>query len=217
MPSQIIKAACTYVAAHADLDRDLPFRKHAHQLGICICIQPVTNALGADVQRSPDRLRPRRLPGVCCEMQAMIFGLRVNFLEKLWRGSALVSADPNSNDVALLVLNCLVKYLGSGFNSEMADGRKNPEQRNSKIAFPAQSSSFKSLEHLIEILLPPLHPTHRDIHLTMQHVLRMQTLHELVGDQLKVFRSAQPLGYRLERHQEALKIGIAVQLLYLFE
>src|SRR5438874_11518726 len=137
MPSQIIKAACTYVAAHADLDRDLPFRKHAHQLGICICIQPVTNALGADVQRSPDRLRPRRLPGVCCEMQAMIFGLRVNFLEKLWRGSALVSADPNSNDVALLVLNCLVKYLGSGFNSEMADGVKNPEQRNYKIAFPA--------------------------------------------------------------------------------
>src|SRR5262249_7586784 len=146
------------------------------------------------------------------EMQAMISGFCIDVFEQLWCGPPLVSADPDCNHVAIFECDCLVENLGCGFNSKVTHSIEDPEQRHSKIALAAHASAFQSFEDVVKILLAPKYHSHRDIYLGMQDVLPVQLLNEFVGDQLKIFRRAQPLGDCFECHQETMEIAVTVQL-----
>src|SRR5437762_6467589 len=124
----------------------------------------------------------------------MLLGSRVELFEQLRCCAAFVAADSNSHNVAILQLNCLLEYRCCSFNPKVEDRVKDPEQRNSEVALAASASSFEALKNRVEILLTPLNHSYRDIHLRMQHILGMQAIHKLVGDQLEVFGCAQPFG-----------------------
>ena len=47
----------------------------------------------------------------------------------------------------------------------------------------------------------------------MKHMLRLEPFHHAVGDEFVIVGGLQIFGYRLERHQEAVEILVAVELL----
>ena len=62
-----------------------------------------------------------------------------------------------------------------------------------------------------KFLASPVHDPDGDIHLGMNHALRVQLLHHAIGDQLVVVGRAQPLGHRLEGQQKAGEIVVLIQ------
>ena len=62
-------------------------------------------------------------------------------------------------------------------------------------------------------LAPVVDHADRDIHLGVDHPLRRQLRHHPVGDQLVVFRSAQPRSHRLKGQHEAAEILVLVKSL----
>src|SRR5581483_556768 len=63
----------------------------------------------------------------------------------------------------------------------------------------------------MEILLPPLADSDRNIHLGVKHVLRFELLHQAVGDEFVVAGGLQVLSKCLERHEESKEILVLVE------
>ena len=78
------------VRGHADLDRHLPLCQQFHQLRVKLRGETVADALGTNVERGPDALRPGILSRVAGKAQAIGFGFGVQFFERLGAGNTLV-------------------------------------------------------------------------------------------------------------------------------
>src|SRR5215469_1925017 len=172
----------------------------------------MTEALGAQVDRAPDRFWPSGLTGMTG--QAKSFGLRSQKrrAEYLRRTAAFVAADSEADHLAVAVFEGEINNGLGLFHAKLAHRIKQPQHGNTKIALPALASAFHTGKERIEIELAHQAHPHGAIDFGVQNVLCSQALHHAVGDQLVVFRRAQSLSDCLEGHQETLKIGVAVEL-----
>ena len=99
----------------------------------------------------------------------------------------------------------------------MADGIEDPEKRNAEVTLTALAAAFQAFEDRIEVQLPVITNTDRDIDLCMQHVLRFELLHEAVRDQFVVFRCPQKFADCFEGEQEPGEVVIRVNFLRLLD
>ena len=90
---------------------------------------------------------------------------------------------------------------------------ENPQQGNSEVPFSALAATLKALKNGGEFLLSP--QTHADgnVYLGVQNVLRLEFLHEAVGDEFVVVRRLQVFRYGFKSHEKASEVLILVKLL----
>ena len=171
----------------------------------------MTNALGAEVERSPDRLGRAGLAGVRGQAQALVGGIGVDAAEKFRRGLQFVAANADTDDMAVPVASGEFENFLRFLDSEVAGGVEDPKQRNAEIARAAGAAALQTLEDGGEILLAEKADADGNVDLGVQHVLFFQPLHQTVGNEFVVVRAAQVRADRLEGHQKTLEIGVAVE------
>src|SRR5262249_25838202 len=81
MPLDSFATSGADITGHADFNRDLALRQLFDQLGIARSGECVADALGFQIERSPDRFRSGVFSGVRREMQSMIGGTGEGILE----------------------------------------------------------------------------------------------------------------------------------------
>src|SRR5579859_4837371 len=171
----------------------------------------MSKAFRADVQGRPNRLRSAGLARVCGSPKAVIGGIAIEIFERLGRAAAFVTADTDSYNVALSVADREFEDALCRLDSKVADRVEDPENRDAEVALAALASALNAFEHRLEVMLPPMHDSDRDIYLGMQHPLLVQPLHHPVSGQLKIVSGEQTLRDCLKGHQESVKIGIFVE------
>ena len=179
------------------------------QVGILAGGEAVANALGAEVERSPDGFGRAGLAGMGGQAQALLGSVGIGAAKKFGRSFLLVTADAHSDDVAVAVARCEFENFLCFLDSEVASGVENPQQRNAEIARAAGASAFETFEDGGEILLAKKADADCDVDLGVQHGLFFQALHEAIGDEFVVVGAAQVGADGLECHQETLEIGIS--------
>ena len=110
----------------------------------------------------------------------MILRVCINSSKQLRRSFHLVTADPDTHDMTVLVADRELENFLRFFHSKMASSIEDPEQGNSEVARSADPSTLKSFEDGREVLLSIKTHTNRDVYLGMQHCLFFQSLHESV-------------------------------------
>jgi len=127
------------IAGDVQLEGDLAFGEYLDEVRVELSGEGVADALGADVESSPDALRAAGFAGVAEEMEAILFGFGVEFAEVLGGAACFVAADADAYDAGVLVLQLggLLEGAGTFFNAEMADRVDDPEQRDVEVAFGA--------------------------------------------------------------------------------
>ena len=105
-----------------------------------------------------------------------------------------------------------VEHALRGVDSEMAHGVEDPVQRHAEVALAALAAAFQAFEQRSKLAAAPVNHADRDVHLRMQHVLRMQLLHHAIGDEFVVVGGAQALGDRLEGQQKSGEIFVLIKL-----
>ncbi len=89
--------------------------------------------------------------------------------------------------------NRLVEYALRGLDPEVAHGVEDPQQRHAEVALAALPPALQALEDGIEVAIAEQDHADGDIDLGVQHVFRLQLLHQAIGDELVIFRRAQPV------------------------
>ena len=89
------------------------------------------------------------------EMKAVVGGAGVDFGKLLGWSLAFVSADAESDDVAVAELDGQIENLGSFFCAELPDGVEDPEHGDTEVFFAALAAAFEAFEDGGEILLAP--------------------------------------------------------------
>src|ERR1035437_3595678 len=201
------------IAGHADFNRNLVLSQLFDQFRIQPGGKAVTDAFRLEVQRPPDGFRPGAFTGVGGEMKAVLGGASVHRREPLRRPSKLVSANAESDYIAVAKLDGEIEHALRFLGAKLPDGIEDPHERYAEIFLAALAAAFQPLENRREILLAPEADADRNHHLRMKDVLRLQPLHQPVSDQLVVFRGAQVAGNILESHEEAREVLKVVELL----
>ena len=186
------------VAGQADFYRDLALRQLFDQIGIVEGGQAVADALGAQVERSPDGFRRASLAGVGSEAQAVVGGPGVGIAEKFGRGFLLVASNADADDFAVVIADGELEHILGGFGAELAYSVEDPKQRDAEVARAAGAAAIEAFEDGGEILFAPEADSDRDIDFGVQHVLFFQPLHEAVSDEFVIVGRAQVLGDVLE-------------------
>ena len=94
----------------------------------------------------------------------------------------------------------------------MANRVKDPIERNSELLLGQHASPFHPAKKRFEIdALPVINDAYGHIDLGVDYSLGGQTLEHAKGDELVVFRAAEPLGDRLEGHEKAGKVVVLVE------
>ncbi len=207
--------ASAQVAGDAQFDRNLTLGELFDQVGVLAGGKGVANALGAQVERSPYRFRRSGLAGVRGQAQAVVGGVGVDATEKFRRSFHFVTANTDADDVAILIAHRKFENFLRFFHAEVARGVEDPEQGDAEVACAVGTPALHAFENGGEILLAEQAHAHCHIDLGMQHVLFLEPLHEPVGDQLEIVRTAQVGADCFERHQETLEIGVGVERLNL--
>ncbi len=184
--------------------------KFFDQVGVLGGGETMADALGAQVERSPDGLGRPGLAGVRGQSQALVGGVGVDAAEKFRRSFQFIAANADADDVAVAVARRQFENLLRFLDSEVAGGVEDPKQRNAEIARAAGASAFQAFEDGGEILLAEEADADRNVDFGVQHVFFFQALHEAVGDQFVVVGTAQVRADRFEGHQETLEVGVAV-------
>ena len=96
-------------------------------------------------------------------------------------------------------------------DAEVADGVEDPVQRHAEVALAAQAATFQPFEQRRKLAAAPMDDSDRDIHLGMQHVLRVQLLHHAIGDEFVVVGSTQALSDCLEGQQKAGEVFVLIE------
>src|SRR5229473_6461611 len=146
-------------------------------------------------------------------MKTALRTARVGACEPLRRPTTLVAANAEGNYVAIAKVDGEIEHALSLLCAELPDGIEYPQQRNAEVFLSALAATFQPLENRGEILLAPEADADRNNNLRMQNVLRFQVLHQAVGNQLVVFRSAQVSRQILESREEAIEVFVVVKLL----
>src|SRR5579862_1365085 len=171
----------------------------------------MTDALGAQIQRAPNRFRRAILARVRGQPHAVISGPGVAIAKHLWRSFLLVAADAHAHNSTIVVTNRQLKNLLRCFGTELSYGIKKPQQGNAEVPLAAQATAFQAVENGRKILLAPQADSHGDVNLGMQNALFLQPLHQAVGDQFVIFRSTKVLGDVLEGEEKSGKVLVAVK------
>src|ERR1043165_9667955 len=95
-------------------------------------------------------------------MQAVGCGLLVEITKPFRRAARLISADPDGHHVAFAQPRGQIKHLSGGFRPEVADGIKDPQMRNPKVALPALAPALHALKERLHGLPSPAY--HSDAH-----------------------------------------------------
>src|SRR5579859_49844 len=154
MPVRRRAATRPQIAAKADFHRNLPLYQSGHQLAVVPGVQAVANALGAQVDCAPHRLRPGGFTGMRGQAQAVLTGAGINFAEELRRAAALIAANAEA-DHALALLAAFHSLFYNplrGIRTEMAHSVEDPEQRDTKIFFSSHAPGFNAAKDLGEVL-----------------------------------------------------------------
>src|SRR5437868_3147159 len=149
MVRDLCAATGAQVTADANLNRHLPLGQYSHEFGILNGVEPVANALSADIERAPDRFRPEALPRMGGQTQAAIARAKVSFLELLGKAASFVAANADARDAGILLpqLNGFIHHASDCVPTEVAHSINNPQQRNSEIAFAALAAAFQPFEN----------------------------------------------------------------------
>src|SRR3981081_2866019 len=184
-------AAGPQIAGHTDFNRNLALGQLFDQFRILRGSKDVADAFRFEIQRAPDGLRPCTLARVSSEVKTVLRAARVGGCEPLWRTRALVAANAEGNNAAIVKLDGEVEHALRLVGSELANGIEDPQKRDAEVFFSALAATFQALENRGEILLAPEADADRNNHLRMQNVLRFQPLHQAVCNQLVVFWGAE--------------------------
>ena len=146
--------------------------------------------------------------------QAFAGGTRIHIAEQLRPGSPLVSTEADADDAVAGLSQCerFIQHALGCVDAEVANGVEDPIQRHAEVALATLAAALQALEQRSELASAPVNHADRDIHLGMQHVLRVQLLHHAIGDELVVVGSAQTLGDCLKRQQESSEVLVLVEL-----
>ena len=136
------------------------------------------------------------LAGVRGQSQALVRGVAVDAAEEFRRRFQFVAANADADDVAVAVARGQFEHLLRFFDSEVAGGVEDPEQRHAEIAGTTGASAFQTFEDGGEILLAEEADADRNIDLGMQDVFFFQALHEAVGDEFVIVGTAQMGAHR---------------------
>ena len=191
--------------------RNLALCKLFDEIGIVEGGKTVADALGTEVERSPDRFRRAAFACVCGQAHAVVCGPGVGIAKKFGWGFLLIAADADGDYVAVVILNRELEDFLRGFGAELADGVEDPEQGDAEVACATGAAAVEAFEDGGEILLAPEADSDRNIHFGVQHAFFFQALHQAVGDEFVVFGRAQVLGDVFEGEQEAGEIFVAVE------
>ena len=151
------------------------------------------------------------------EAQSAFRGIGIDLAEKLRRSLLLVAADSDSDHMTVAVACSQLEHRPRGLGSKLPDRIKNPQQGDAEIPLTAVAAALQSLKQGGKVLLAVQADAHRHIDLGVQHILRLELLHQLVGDEFVVLGRLQVFRHRLERLQEAGEVAIAVKLFHLRE
>src|SRR5262249_14655197 len=97
MPLDSFAASSADITGDADFDRNLALRQFFNEFGILGRCESVADALGLQIQCSPDRFWPNAFSGMSGEMQSMIGGSGKSIFEEFGRTLLLIAADPECN------------------------------------------------------------------------------------------------------------------------
>ena len=171
----------------------------------------MADALGVEIQRSPNGFGGTGLPGMSGQAHAMIPSVGINAAKKFRRSFHFIPPDAYSDDMAILVVDCEFEDLLRLFHAEVTSRVENPKQRNAEITSSASAATLQAFEDGSEILLAKQADSDRDIDLGMQNVFFLEPLHQAMRNKLVIIRRAQVGAHFLEGHQEAGKIGVPVE------
>ena len=120
--------------------------------------ETVTDALRADVNRSPDALGADRFAGMGREMQARFARLGVELAEGFGSGAALVSSDADSDDRGVLRRSsaALRKTQRRFFRTEMADGIEYPVGGDAEVLLGLFAGALHACEERLELDAAPV-------------------------------------------------------------
>src|ERR1019366_3255960 len=91
------------VAGDAELDGDLALGELFDQVCVLGGGEAVAYALGAQVERSPDRFWRARLAGVRGQSQALVGGVAIDAAEEFRRRLEFIAANAHADDMAVAV------------------------------------------------------------------------------------------------------------------
>ena len=202
------------IAAQANLDRDLPLRQQLNDPRILNRRQSVPDSLGMkQIHSRSDRLRP-------CALARHARSDAVRDLSRKHTARSNHSAGPRTSSPPIPTPTTLRSRYCTAFSKTRCAASAPKWRTASKIQSSdtpkslctALASALQAFEDRIEFLPAPVNHADRNIDFRMLHILRRQFLHQPIGDQLIVFRRAQPLADGLERHQESNEIFVLIEL-----
>src|ERR1700691_4680629 len=199
------------VASEADSGGPLLLCEFFDKIGIVEGRKAVADALGAQVERPPDRFRRAGFAGVGSQAQAVVSGPGVSVAKQLGRRFLLVASDADADDLAVVIADGQLEDFLRGLGPELAAGVEDPYQGDAEVASATGPAAIEALEDGSKILLTPEADSDRDVDLGVEHVFFFQPLHQAVSDEFVIVDSAQVLGDLLEGQQEPLKIFVAVE------
>src|ERR1019366_2244655 len=97
-------------------------------------------------QRAPDGIRSQGLSGMHGQAQPVLRGVLIDVAELLRCGAALIPANSDARDVALLEANCLFNHTARFVHAEVPDRVEDPVQRHAKFALAALSPTLCSFK-----------------------------------------------------------------------
>src|SRR6202158_3084869 len=210
-------AARPQIAGHTDFNRNLALGQLFNQFRILRGSKAVADAFRLEVQCAPDGFRPCTFTSVSREMKIVLRTARVGTCEPLRRTRTLVAAYAEGNYVAIAKLDGEVEHALRFLGAELSNGIEYPHERNAEVFLSALAATFQALENRGEILFAPEADADRNNNLPMQDVLRFQSLHQPVCNQLVVFWGAEMSRHILESRQEACEVFVVIEPLHFGE
>src|ERR1700677_3463677 len=101
----------------------------------------MTDALGADIERRPNALRPHGLAGMRSQAQAGVLRFLKELAEGLGAGTPLIPANPDADDAGRVTtqFRCFAKDAGRLFRAEMPNRVEDPVESDPELALSAHA------------------------------------------------------------------------------
>src|SRR5579862_3565431 len=129
-----------------------------NEFGIVDGGQRMAEALGANVQRSPDALGADGFAGVDGQTESGVAGFAVDVAKEFGCAVALVAAyaDADNAGIVRLHLGSFAEDAGSRLDSEMPDGVEDPVESDAEVFFRFFAGLFDSGEYWLEFAAAPV-------------------------------------------------------------
>src|ERR1700746_1963103 len=115
----------------------------------------MADALGPQIQPTPNRFRRARLARVSSKAHAMVGGPEVRVAEKFGRSFLLVAPNADAGDFAVMIADGKLEDFLRSLSHELADRIENPHQRNAEVSRAPGAPAIQAVEDGREILFTP--------------------------------------------------------------